>query len=142
MKRRTLTAERDGTLAELLGIEGRGVIERGGAYVDGRRCRDPLAKIKKGALLVAVLEESGRAPPSEAPALGVLFEDDALIAVDKPRACSASRAPAAARACWSSSPSAWGGRPGWCTGSIARRRGWSSSARTPRPPARSPPSFA
>jgi 23S rRNA pseudouridine1911/1915/1917 synthase len=84
VKRRTLTAPRDGTLAELLGADAR-VIERGGAYVDGRRCKDPTKRVQKRALLVAVLEESGRAaPPSDAPPLQVLFEDAALIALDKP----------------------------------------------------------
>jgi 23S rRNA pseudouridine1911/1915/1917 synthase len=84
VKRRTLTAAREGTLQELLGAELSEVIARGGAYVDGRRCRDPHARVREGALLVAVLEESGRAPASEAPGLKVLFEDAALIAADKP----------------------------------------------------------
>jgi 23S rRNA pseudouridine1911/1915/1917 synthase len=84
VKRRTLTAPRDGTLEELLEAPPE-VITRGGAYIDGRRCRDPKARVKKGAVLVAVLEETGRAPPTHAPApLTVLFEDDGLIAVDKP----------------------------------------------------------
>ncbi|HET7756817.1 MAG TPA: RluA family pseudouridine synthase, partial [Steroidobacteraceae bacterium] len=84
MKRRTLTAPRDGTLEELLEAPPE-VISRGGAYVDGRRCRDPKARVKKGALLVAVLEDSGRPPPTNASEpLRVLFEDDDVIAVDKP----------------------------------------------------------
>jgi 23S rRNA pseudouridine1911/1915/1917 synthase len=85
VKRRTLTAPRDGTLLELLGPDAKAVIERGGAYVDGRRCKDPSTPVRAGAVLAVVLEESGRAPPEGAPAgLRVLFEDDALIAVDKP----------------------------------------------------------
>jgi 23S rRNA pseudouridine1911/1915/1917 synthase len=84
VKRRTLTAPRDGTLEELLEAPPE-VITRGGAYVDGRRCRDPKMRVKKGAVLVAVLEETGRAPPAETTTpLRVLFEDEGLIAVDKP----------------------------------------------------------
>ncbi len=91
MKRRTLTAARGATLRALLGealgaAQAEAVIARGGAYVDGRRCKDPEAKVTAGTQLVAVLEETGHAPRESASEwkLVVLFEDELMLAVDKP----------------------------------------------------------
>ena len=94
MKRRTLTASGAGplgsTLAAALRIsepEARALVDAGAVYVDGRRCRDWRAQVRAGAQLTAVLEEAGRAAaavPQPARSLAVLYEDDRLIAVDKP----------------------------------------------------------
>ena len=63
----------------------RTLIERGGVWVDAKRTKVASRGLHPGQRVEVVLEESGRraASPSNA-ALTVLFEDAALIAVDKP----------------------------------------------------------
>ncbi|MDC0713996.1 RluA family pseudouridine synthase [Stigmatella sp. ncwal1] len=63
------------------------LVEAGAVYVGGRRCREAGLRLRAGQVVAVVLEEGGRsslealaAPPS----LDILFEDEALIAVDKP----------------------------------------------------------
>ncbi|ADO70026.1 RluA family pseudouridine synthase [Stigmatella aurantiaca] len=63
------------------------LVEAGAVYVGGRRCREGGLRLRAGQVVAVVLEEGGRSPLealAPPPALGVLFEDEALIAVDKP----------------------------------------------------------
>lgn len=67
--------------------EARGLVEAGAVYIAGRRCRDAGTGLTARQVVAVVLEEGGRSPlaaPASPPALSVLFEDDELIAVDKP----------------------------------------------------------
>jgi 23S rRNA pseudouridine1911/1915/1917 synthase len=60
---------------------------RGAVYLRGKRTQLPSLRLKAGDRLLVVLEESGRSVLQEAvplAALRVLFEDAALLAVDKP----------------------------------------------------------
>lgn len=97
MKRRTLRVSEqedgevlDALLARSLHLapgEAAALVERGAVYLDGRRCRFGGQRLRAGQTISAVLEESGRSAlerPSGQPPLRVLFEDDALLAVDKP----------------------------------------------------------
>ncbi len=94
MKRRTLVAEEDGRLADLLSealdlpeAEAQAFIKGGAVYVDGKRVRDAEKVIVTGAKLTAVLEEHGVAatePRAKPPKLEVLFEDKDLLVVNKP----------------------------------------------------------
>lgn len=91
MKRRSFQAPTEDALKALvareLGEEAVPLIERGAVYVDGRRTRLPDAPVRQGQTILAVLEEGGvsaLAAARELPPLRVLFEDDAVIAVDKP----------------------------------------------------------
>ena len=75
------------------------LVRAGAAYVDGRRTTDPDRKLTEGQAVVVVLEERGvpsdQSGPAAAP-LRVLFQDRALIAIDKPPGVNAQ--PTAARA--------------------------------------------
>ncbi|HET9450477.1 MAG TPA: RluA family pseudouridine synthase [Aggregicoccus sp.] len=97
MKRRTFQA--GGALARLPlaealaqelalpAAEARALVEAGSVYLGGKRCRDPRASLARAPVVMVVLEEAGQsalAPAPAAPALRVLLEDEALIAVDKP----------------------------------------------------------
>ncbi|WP_224365932.1 RluA family pseudouridine synthase [Hyalangium versicolor] len=65
----------------------RGLVEAGAVYLAGRRCREPDARPRQGQVVAVVLEEAGRSPlaaPTPPPALSILFEDEDLVAVDKP----------------------------------------------------------
>jgi len=83
-----LVAERDEILLDLVVRKGavsgelaRSAIGRGGAFVAGRRVRDPDAKVRAGDRVELTL----RAP--DVPSLGrerILYLDDLLLAVDKP----------------------------------------------------------
>lgn len=94
MKRRTFTLEHEasvvGAVARELAVpepEARALVDTGAVYVNGRRVRDASGKAPGGATLAVVLEEGGRAvtaAAAPAPALAVLYEDDDVIAVDKP----------------------------------------------------------
>jgi 23S rRNA pseudouridine1911/1915/1917 synthase len=97
VKRRTFQAEGAlvgrpvaEALAAQLGLpveEARRLVQAGAVYLGGRRCRDAGARLGAGQVVAVVLEEAGRSPleaPAAPPALSVLFEDEALIAVDKP----------------------------------------------------------
>src|SRR5687768_7861469 len=96
MKRRTFqleTAEQglqlDAVLAGKLAwslFEAHALIVAGAVYVDGRRCVDPARRLACARALTAVLEEAGQSTllPGIVFAPVVLFEDDHLIAVNKP----------------------------------------------------------
>ncbi|HVE87163.1 MAG TPA: RluA family pseudouridine synthase [Myxococcales bacterium] len=109
MKRRTLEVGpgQDGVRVEglvrsqlqLRAAEVRALVDRGAVYVDGRRCRDGGARLRAGQKVTVVLEESG-APslvePAAPPPLRVLYEDAALLAVDKPAGLPAQPTPGGA----------------------------------------------
>ncbi|MBI3181748.1 MAG: RluA family pseudouridine synthase [Myxococcales bacterium] len=97
MKRRTFSVSSaeegrplSSVLARALGVpeaDARRLVSHGAAYVGGRRCLDPQRPTHAGAVVTAVLEESGRSalePAAPPPKLRVLFEDSELFAVDKP----------------------------------------------------------
>ncbi len=96
MKRRQLrvaASDAGRSLAELLAeglslpaSDARRLVQRGAIYVDGRRCREPDRALKAHQVLLAVLEEGGRSTLEErgTPRLSVLFEDEHLVAIDKP----------------------------------------------------------
>lgn len=97
MKRRTFQAEGElvgrsvvEAMVAQLGIsaeEARGLVEAGAVYVSGRRCRDAGTCLTVRQVVAVVLEEGGRSPlaaPAPPPALSIVFEDEDLIAVDKP----------------------------------------------------------
>ncbi|MEN9799203.1 MAG: hypothetical protein RL653_2899 [Pseudomonadota bacterium] len=90
MKRRTIRVAAAGTLEQALrpelGPEAGAYVARGAVYLEGRRERRPSTPVRAGQVLSVVLEEGGVAvlARAELTALGVLFEDAALLAVDKP----------------------------------------------------------
>lgn len=103
MKRRTFTVEKPsrveavlrGALA-LARDEAIALVDRGAVYVDGRRAKDPAARVAEGSKVMVVLEESGEAvtaPAPQAPALVVLYEDAEVLAVDKPPGVTAQPTP-------------------------------------------------
>jgi 23S rRNA pseudouridine1911/1915/1917 synthase len=77
-------------LAARLGVssaEAEALVRRGAVYAGGRRTQTPAAHLKAGDRVLVVLEESGRSvlePEAANGPLRVLFEDAALLAVDKP----------------------------------------------------------
>lgn len=103
MKRRTFTVEKpsrvEAVLRGALAVardEAIALVQRGAVYVDGRRAKDPAARVDEGAKIVVVLEESGEkvtAPPPRAPSLVVLYEDAEVLAVDKPPGVTAQPTP-------------------------------------------------
>ncbi len=97
MKRRTFQTEPPlagrpvaEAVAEKLGVsveEARRLVEAGAVYLAGRRCRDAGVRLRAGQVVAVVLEEGGRGvleAPAPPPPLSVLFEDEVVIAVDKP----------------------------------------------------------
>jgi 23S rRNA pseudouridine1911/1915/1917 synthase len=64
-------------------MEARRALERGGVYLDGRRCKVASRALLPGQRVEAVLEEAGRVQEPATPPLVVLHEDDQLLAVDK-----------------------------------------------------------
>jgi 23S rRNA pseudouridine1911/1915/1917 synthase len=97
VKRRTFQAEGarvgrsvvEAVAAELgMAVEqARALVEAGAVYLAGRRCRDAEARLRAGQVVAVVLEEGGHSPleaQAAPPPLSILFEDAALIAVDKP----------------------------------------------------------
>ncbi|MGQ0504139.1 MAG: RluA family pseudouridine synthase [Myxococcaceae bacterium] len=92
--RRSLTVEREGALGafvqqslELSERDAATLVERGAVYLKGRRCREPQTPLRPGDPIMVILEESGHASLS-APSGGfhvrIIFEDDFVLAVDKP----------------------------------------------------------
>jgi len=66
--------------------EARRALERGGVWLDGKRVKAASRALRPGQQVLVVLEEAGRKEPV-IEALGpgrILFEDESLIAVDKP----------------------------------------------------------
>jgi len=71
-------------------------IEQGGAYVDGRRVKDPARAVRAGQVLTVVLEESGEDvlhPPAAPPTLEVLHRDAWMLVVAKPAGLTAQPTP-------------------------------------------------
>lgn len=66
--------------------EAAALIRAGAVYVQGRRATEPARPLPPGAKVSVVLEERGVSPliAASAPALRVLFEDEDVLAVDKP----------------------------------------------------------
>jgi len=64
----------------------RRALDRGGVFLDGRRCKVASRIVRDGQSVVVNLEESGRgAEPPKALGRGrLLFADDHLVAIDKP----------------------------------------------------------
>src|SRR5208283_522011 len=90
-------------LAVRLGVpfkEAELLLRRGAVYLGGRRTQDSAARVKGGDKLLVVLEESGRsvlAPEPPPVPLRVVFQDEALLAVDKPAGLVAQATPGGAR---------------------------------------------
>ncbi len=97
VKRRTFQAEGAlvgrsvvEALVSQLGVgepEARAFVEAGAVYLAGRRCRQAEARLRAGQVVAVVLEEGGRSSlevAQVAAELSVLFEDEALLVVDKP----------------------------------------------------------
>ncbi len=66
--------------------DARAAVERGAAFVDGKRVRDPLHLLRARALVEVVLRERGQAPAAPEP-IGrerILHQDEQVVAVDKP----------------------------------------------------------
>lgn len=121
MKRRTFRVEQPASLREVLssglgqtGAEVDRLIQAGAAYLQGRRCLLPQTVAQPGQVVLVVLEESGRAADSAAspsPSLRVLFEDDSLLAVDKPAGITAQPTPSRVGESLLDAASAYLGRP-------------------------------
>jgi 23S rRNA pseudouridine1911/1915/1917 synthase len=64
----------------------RRVLERGGVFLDGRRCKVASRAVREGHRVVVNLEEAGRAAERPLPLDGarLLYADEHLVAVDKP----------------------------------------------------------
>src|SRR2546425_7684277 len=84
MKRRTLTVGERKPLGELVD---EALIANGAVYVDGKRVRDRAREVREGQVITVVVEESGRASAEASlplTSVEVLFEDESVIAVNKP----------------------------------------------------------
>lgn len=102
MKRRSFTAQVETPLAvavaRALGLPSAGaraLVVRGAVYVDGRRAREG-AVVRAGARVMIVLEEGGVevvAPAASSPSLVVLYEDEDVLALDKPPGITAQPTP-------------------------------------------------
>ncbi len=95
MKRKVFTVGAASGLADFLrgaldlsDEEIRALIERGAVYRQGKRCREVKAPLAAGEAITVVLEEGGKSALAPAPVPGpspvVLYEDEALLAVNKP----------------------------------------------------------
>ncbi len=105
MKRRALRVSGKGRslgefVAQQLGMpaaEAEALVVAGSVYVGGKRATRPELALADGAAVVVVLEEGGRsgvAPSAAAAPVGILFEDDQLVAVAKPAGITAQPTPA------------------------------------------------
>lgn len=93
-RRHVVSAEGAGPLVTALGqilaepeATVRQRIEQGGAYVDGRRVKEPARAVRAGQVITVVLEESGEdvlQPAAPAPKLEVLHRDAWVLVVAKP----------------------------------------------------------
>ncbi len=109
MKRRLfdVTSAEAGPLVPLLAArlsvssaDAEALVRRGAVYTAGKRTQEPATHVRAGDRVLVVLEESGRSVllPETAPGvLRVLFEDAALLAVDKPAGLPAIATPGGAR---------------------------------------------
>src|SRR5208282_5668184 len=88
------------------------LLQQGAVYLGGRRLRGA-AQVKAGDRILVVLEESGRsvlASQPAPPALRVLYQDSALLVVDKPAGLAAQPTPGGANSL-AAQASAYLGRP-------------------------------
>ncbi len=73
-------------VAELSRTRLKALIEAGSVAVDGRTIRDPGHRVNSGAAIVVDVPEPAPAKPAaEAIPLNVVFEDDDIIVIDKPK---------------------------------------------------------
>jgi len=73
-------------VAELSRTRLKALIEAGSVAVDGRTIRDPGHRVNSGAAIVVDVPEAALAKPSgEAIPLNVVYEDDDIIVIDKPK---------------------------------------------------------
>jgi 23S rRNA pseudouridine1911/1915/1917 synthase len=73
-------------VAELSRTRLKALIEAGAVAVDGRTIRDPGHRVNSGAAIVVALPEPEPAKPAaEAIPLNVVYEDDDIIVIDKPK---------------------------------------------------------
>ena len=73
-------------IAELSRTRLKGLIEAGSVAVDGRTIRDPGYRVNAGvAIVVDVPEPAPAKPAAEAIPLNVVYEDDDIIVIDKPK---------------------------------------------------------
>jgi 23S rRNA pseudouridine1911/1915/1917 synthase len=73
-------------VAELSRTRLKALIEAGSVAVDGRTIRDPGHRVNSGAaIVVAVPEPAPAKPAAEAIPLSVVYEDDDIIVIDKPK---------------------------------------------------------
>src|SRR5271155_1583459 len=73
-------------VAELSRTRLKALIEGGSVAVDGRTIRDPGHRVNSGAaIVVAVPEAVAAKPAAEAIPLAVVYEDDDIIVIDKPK---------------------------------------------------------
>ena len=72
--------------AEALGdqIAAEKLLARGGLWVDGKRTQEPAARVQAGAELTIQLPLTGRYPDVTVAAEQILYEDDDLLALNKP----------------------------------------------------------
>ncbi|MFZ5470259.1 MAG: RluA family pseudouridine synthase [Myxococcota bacterium] len=106
MKRRSLQVEKteagsalSSFLARTLKVsraQAEHLVTLGAVYVDGRRCLEAKRVLRAGQKVTAVLEESGRGglePARPSLPLAVLYEDEELLAANKPPGLSAQPTP-------------------------------------------------
>ena len=73
-------------LVELSRTRLKGLIEAGSVAVDGRTIRDPGHRVNSGATIVVEVPEPAPAKPEAEPIpLSVVYEDDDIIVIDKPK---------------------------------------------------------
>src|SRR5258708_10048481 len=73
-------------VAELSRTRLKALIEAGSVAVDGRTIRDPGHRVNSGAAIVVEVPEAAPAKPAaEAIPLNVVYEDDDIIVIDKPK---------------------------------------------------------
>ncbi len=73
-------------VAELSRTRLKALIEAGSVTVDGRTIRDPGHRVNSGAAIVVEVPEAAPAKPApEAIPLNVVYEDDDIIVIDKPK---------------------------------------------------------
>jgi 23S rRNA pseudouridine1911/1915/1917 synthase len=73
-------------VAELSRTRLKALIEAGSVAVDGRTIRDPSHHVNSGAAIVVAVPEAAPAKPAaEAIPLNVVYEDDDIVVIDKPK---------------------------------------------------------
>jgi len=93
--------------------EAQRLIRAGAVYLRGRRSMDPSTGVREGDPVLVVLEESGKKATEAVvrPAVRVLYEDEGVVAVDKPAGVTTQPTPGRVGASLLDAVSAWLGRP-------------------------------